>query len=277
MVAGGLYKGEKVFDDSNVSELIGDGTQVFVEGEMRLLSRLPPPLGSPPVTAVPFADSGLTLVKRSDLSAMIKEQAERKRRVSDYCDFPAYDQNGIPTCWANGPSQAYTTTRRIMGLPLKVISACSVAVPISGGHSGGYEGDAFNYLLKNGGCSVDLWSNNDTNRRLSDDPKVIADRKITHGLELIKVPDDDFLSWATVCLATLAGGFAYDWMSHVMMSCDVVEIEADSFGFRQRNSWKDSWGGKNDLGFGGFNVWREGRRGTPNSGYVWRQVQASIT
>ncbi|HWB00053.1 MAG TPA: hypothetical protein VG713_16255, partial [Pirellulales bacterium] len=66
----------------------------------------------------------------------------------------------------------------------------------------------------------------------------------------------------------------YDWMCHVMCMCDLVEIEANSFGLRPRNSWGD-WGAKNDLGFSGFNVYREGH-GTPSSGFMLRQVTPSV-
>lgn len=266
---GGLYKGETVYDHSNYKSLVGDGKQVHAEGEMRLLSALPKPAGKDNSSfSCPFA-SAKKHIPRSDYSAAIKEQAAIKSRVSDYCDFPAYDQNGIPYCWANGPSQAATMMRRIMGLPLVRFSSASIGGPITGYVSrGGYEGDALEYLVKHGAVDEQFWPNNAISRKY-DTPETQANRKLHKVLEAFEC--HSFEDWADGCLGCLPGAFAYNWMGHVMAMSDLVEIEANSFGLRVRNSWKDSWGAKNDLGFGGFAVFREGH-GTPDSGFFLRQV-----
>lgn len=267
-----LYAGEKVFDDSNYHELIGDGHAVVSGGERRLLARIPKPThhNSSGYCSAKFSDK-FGRIPRSEWSDRLKEQIRLKARVSDYCDFTAFDQDGLPTCWAIGTCQAATIARRIMGLPLKRLSGCSIAVPISGGHSGGYEGEALEYMAKHGAASTDTWKENDTRRSLNTDAAVVADRQNFKALEFVEM--ESFDDWATMCLLTFAGTCAYNFWSHVVSIVDLVEIERGSFGLRHRNSWAESYGVKNDLGFGGFNVMREGR-GTPSSGWMIRQLTA---
>lgn len=267
------FKDEPIYNDSNWHELVGDGKAVIAGGEKRLLSRTKPPAGADPGQfSTKFEDSGLKLIDRAEWDDRIEAQAKAKARVSDFCDFPPWDQDGLPTCWANGPTQCGAVQRRIQGLPFKCLSACSLAVPISGGHSGGWEGDALEYMAKYGAASTDTWPENNTSRRLNDDEAVKADREFHKALEWIDCGSDPDM-WATAALLTMPGAFAYDWMSHVMCMCDLVK-DGKKYYHRVRNSW-GNWGAKNDLGYAGFALYEMGRRGTPNSGYVLRQMTAS--
>ena len=262
-----------LYDESNYRELIGDGEKIVVHGETRYLSAIPKPTHADTSGySKPFAAT-LALIPRTEWDARIDEQERLFSSVSDFCDFPAYDQDGIPYCWINGPCQAFTTARRIQRLPLKIISSASCGGPITGYVSrGGWEGDGLEYLTKRGGATVEHWPNNAIKRSLNT-PEVEAERqnyKILEALELRK----NFDEWATACLLNLPGAFAYNWMSHVMMSARLNRIEKGSYGLEVRNSWSNAWGYKNSKGFGGFAVFREGR-GTPDSGFVIRQVTAS--
>jgi hypothetical protein len=266
-----LFHGEQIIDDSNWKTKVGNGKEIFVGGEMRYLSAKPrtEPYGSYGY-AVPFS-SRIPRIPRSEWPDRIKEQERLQQRVSDYQDFETYNQNGTNYCWANGPCQAFTTVRRIMGLPLVVISSASVAGPIKGySNSGGWEADAVEYLTEHGGVSVELWPNNARDRKL-DNEATREDRKnhiCTEALDM-----DGFDDYATACLLTIPCGFAYNWMSHVMMTCDLVQIENGSYGLRIRNSHGHE-GAKNKFGQDGYTVYREGR-GTPDSGMAIRQVLAA--
>lgn len=263
-----LFSNEIVYDDSNYKQLCGDGKTVKVGNESFLLARTPPPHGySSEGFSKPYGDS-FTKIPRSEWPDRIKEQIRLKSRVSDHIDFEQFYQNGLPTCWAICTAQAATATLRIAGQPYRKLSGCSLAVPISGGHRGGYEGNSVELGVKRGIATVETWPENNTDD-LDDDPRVIEDRKNNQILDCYSL-GDDFDMWATMCLNTQCGPFAYDWMSHCMMVCDLVEIEKDSYGLRVRNTWKP-WGAKNELGFDGFAVYREGR-GTPDSGYVIRSM-----
>ncbi len=272
----GLFKGEKVYDDKNAHELIGDGKAVFANGEMRYLSRTPPLANSKAPKSIPFKDSGIVKISRNEWDARLDEQERMLRRSSDFCDFDPLDQDGTPECWGNGPVGSVMTTRRIMGLPHVRLSPASICGPITGyKYRGGWEGDAYEYLTETGAVPVEVWGSEYDleNSSFNSKPEVTACRPFFKALELVDC-EDDFDAWATCCLLTMTGGFAYNWMSHVMQACDLVRIESGSYGLRQRNSW-GNWGAKNSKGYYGFNTYREGK-GTPDSGWMLRQVTPSI-
>lgn len=260
-----------IYDDSNYTELIGDGKMVVATGDKRLLSRVPKPEGHDTRRySRPFGDVFQTIPK-SEWADRAKEMASKKMRVSDAQRFRPTDQNGLPTCWAAGTCHAFMTNRVMQGGSLEFISPCSIAVPISGGHSGGYEGDAVEYFLKYGGVRESLWGPTDTRRSLDGDPRCGQDRKLFRALEVLELQSEE--DFATACLLGFACTVAYNWWSHVVMLADLVAIESGSLGFRIRNNWGD-WGDKNDTGFFGYSVMRLGR-GTPDSGFVFRQVLTS--
>lgn len=262
----------KVYDDSNYKELIGDGKTVEFAGETRLLSAMPKPFGHDTRRYSMKFSEKFPLIPRSEWSARIKEQREKKARVSDYQKFRSTNQGSRPTCWAAGPSHSVTTMRVMQGLPLQFMSPCAIAVPISGGNRGGYEGEAFEKYATDGGVREELWGPTDGNSRLDDNPEVQADRLRHKVLEIYEC--ETFDDWATAALMPFPGAMAYNWWSHVISNGDLIEIEKNSFGLRNRNNWGDDYGDKNDYGFGGYLDMREGR-GTPSSGFVIRQVTSS--
>jgi hypothetical protein len=273
-----LFPGEKVYSEADIKRFqemrYTDGVGVFVDvnGHRRYLSRTPPPANFDlRACSVPFSASGIDLIDKSNLDAAIDDQIERKARCSDHIDFEPFDQDGLPTCWAIGMAQSYSITRRCKGLPHKQMSGCSLAVPISGGHSGGYEGDSLRYSTDHGVCDTDTWPENNTSRSLISDPKVEANRKLHQTLRSIEMNSDQ--EWWSCLLRTLCGPFAYNWMSHVMAMCDFVRIESGRYGYRPRNSW-GRWGSANARGFYGFNVYPMGH-GTPNSGFILLDITPS--
>lgn len=257
-----------IIDDSNYKILIGDGKEIVVNGERRLLSRTPKPLDhNTRVYSAKFGDH-FPLIPRSEWEARILEQKRLKMRVSDHQRFRSTDQDGLPTCWAAGACHTFTTMRVMQGLSPIFISPCSIAVPISGGHSGGYEGDAVKYFTQHGGVREDLWGPHDTSRRLMNDPACVADRANFISLETLEL--EGFDQFATALLLGFPCVVAYDWWSHVVMAADLIQIERGSYGLLDRNNWGD-WGEKNDAGFSGYVKMREGK-GTPDSGFMFRQV-----
>ncbi len=272
----GLFPGEKLYDDSNCAELMGDGKEVIVNGERRLLSRKKPLGATTADFSTPIKDTGIKIKPRSEWSGLLKEQDNIRSRVSDYQNFPPHDQNGLPTCWSNGPAHAATTMRVMMGLPYAELSANSVAVPISGGHSGGWEGEAIKYAGEHGWVSSKLWPNNSTDRKLISNPECQADRLNHKALEWIDL-GSKFENYATAALLSLPMAVAFDDWSHVVAMCDLVEIEPGRFGLRIRNNW-GKWGAANRFGFYGYAVFAEGARshGCPSSGFALRQVTPSV-
>lgn len=267
-----LYRGEVVYDDTNSRSLIGDGQQVHAAGELRYLSANPRPINANTLGyALPFHEAGLSVIPRNEWSARIKEMEAKKTRCSDYCDFKAYDQDGLPYCWCFGPTQAAANFRRKQGLPFRQLSAASVGSIASGFRvRGGWEGEANEVLCQRGATTVDHWPENSVSRQYdTPENRTHAENyKVTEWVDL-----NSFDEFMTCLMLGFPCPVAYNWWSHVVYLADPVEIEPGSFGVRLRNSWSDSWGAKNDLGFGGFAVGREGRY-TPSSGFALRQMTA---
>jgi hypothetical protein len=272
-----LYRDEKVFD--NPAQVLGPqwqdtfGRFVIVDGERRYLSGQPRPKGHDPRQYSKLFSAEVATIPRSSWSAAIKEQWDQKRATSQIQNWNSDDQGSHPTCWAAGTCQAFATARVRQGHPHVYISAMSVACPISGGSSGGYEGDAVELLTKRGGVSTDLWGYTEISRSKDSDQACEANRQLHKALESYEC--NNFDEFATAWLLGFPCTISYNWWSHVVMGCDLVEIESNSFGVRIRNNWGDSYGAKNDFGVGGYAVFREGH-GTPSDGFAFRQVTASV-
>ena len=276
----------KVYDDGNAHELDATGRDtttgyefIEVNGERRMYSREAPTIER--FNAVyglrDALDDVMPLISRSDLSAAIKQKNEQQSWIDDWQDFPPMDQDGLPICWTQGDCAGAATLSVMAGLSYEELSGSSIAVPISGGNSGGWEGDTLDYMVRYGAAAVNVWPNVATNRRYLTDPAVAESRKKHMTLEALTLNYRDrsqrFLAVATALINNMPVPFAYNWMSHVMYFVRVVEIEAGSFGLMVRNSW-GNWGAKNRFGYAGYNVYREGK-GTPDSAHCLRQVTVS--
>lgn len=271
-----LYRGEKVIDHPSqvlTQQQYRDsyGTFVIVNGHRRYLSGTPRPAGHDTRRYSKLLSSAIQTIPRSEWSARLKEMQERKQLISQMQNWEPDDQDGYPICWAAGTCAAFSTARVLQGLPYVRISGMSVAVPISGGHSGGYEGDAVEYLTQHGGASVDVWGYDDPGRY---DGRAEVQESRKHHVALESYECNSFDEFATAWLLRFPCTVSYNWWSHVVMACDLVEIESGSFGVRIRNNWGD-WEAKNDFGFSGYQVLREGH-GTPSGGFAFRQVLASV-
>ena len=269
-----LYKNEIVYDDSNAAQLTPDDDGVLmVDGQERHLCAVMPNAAAVP--SITLAAAGIPKIPRNEWSARLKEQTERRARVSDFCDFDPLNQGRHLSCWGEGTNGTARTLRRIQRLPFVALSTSSITVPVTGGvDRGGFEGDSLRIATEKGLCRDAIWPTNAIDTRYMRREDVAADRVNFKVLEWINA-GRDFDTYATCCLQTMTGPFAYTWMRHVMQICDLVEIEAGSFGLRNRNSW-GAWGAKNEHGKFGFAVYREGPRGTPTSGYMARQITAYI-
>jgi hypothetical protein len=213
-------------------------------------------------------------IPRSEWPARIKEKRERKTRISDCQAWACDNQGSFPTCWSAGTMQAAATARVMqLGLDQHVyLSAMAVAVPISGGRSGGYEGDAVRYLTEHGGVDAKLWGYTDPGRH--NGPEIEANRQLHKALESHEC--EGFDQFATAMLLNLPCTVSYNWWSHVVMLTELVEIESGSYGFRIRNNWGDGYGDKHEThGFGGYAIFREGK-GTPSGGFAIRQMTPSV-
>ena len=267
------WNGITVYDEGDLHELIGDGNEVTWAGEKRMLSAMPKPEGHNSRLYSTEFGSSIPVIPRSEWSAKAKEMRALKACTSQIQTWNSDNQGSYPTCWSAGTMAAFSTTRVRMGLPFIRMSAMAVAVPISGGNSGGYEGDAVKYLTQHGGVPDTLWGYTDRKNHNSD-PQVQASRLLFKSIESYEC--NGFDEFATACLMGFPCTVSYNWWSHVVMLCDLVEIEPGSWGFMIRNNWGDGYGDKNEFGVGGYNIFREGK-GTPSGGFGFRQTTAYST
>lgn len=274
-----------IIDDTNWKQLLGpthderlaDGRIVPVridQGQKRFMSYKPTVSGRKIMAALPRYRDAFPVFPRNEWSARIKEKDERKRHTDSFQSFDPHDQDGLPTCWSNGPAHAGTTRRVIDGLPLVYLSANSAAVPISGGHSGGDEADAGDLFQRRGAASVLVWPNNDTSRSLDSKAEVIADRT-NHFFNAVYSLNgfDEFMS-ACLLDPPMPIAVAFNWWSHVISGGRGVDFGGNAYGICYRNNW-GSWGDNNLLGFPGYITMHEGH-GTPDSGFCIGPLTLSI-
>lgn len=257
---------------SDFQELVGDGKSVTVGGVKRLLSAMPKPAGHNSRVYSKAFGAEVATIPRTSWSPQLVEMKANGSLTSQIQNWKSDNQGSFPTCWSAGTCAAFATARVRMKLPHVRISAMSLAVPISGGHSGGYEGDAVEYLTRYGGVPDTLWGYTDPKNH-NNDPQVQASRLLYKSLESYEC--NGFDEFATACLLGFPCTVSYNWWSHVVMLCDLVEIERGSWGFLIRNNWGEDYGDKNEFGYGGYAIFREGK-GTPSGGFAFRQVTASI-
>lgn len=267
-----------VIDDTNFKQFCGDGKAIEAGGEPRLLALLPSPYlrGNQPGTTR-FRDSSIdagygagTVIPKADRIARAKHLEDTQSRISDYCDFDAWDQNGLPYCWNNAGTQAASTARRIQGLPFVHFSAASVgAIAANYRIRGGYGGEALEVLTKQGAVDAKLWPNNAVKKSLDTAP---SQENRTHHKVVEWIECETWDEVATCAVLNMPMSCDYGWWSHVVMGCEI--LPQDDEPLRIRNSWSENWGDKNKHGKGGFSVLKGSRR-VPDYCFAVRQVTAS--
>lgn len=263
-----LFAGEKVFEEQpdRYAELVGNGRDVLVGGERRLLSRLPPEPGHNPREYSKVFSAEVPTIPLSDVEARIIEQLAKKRRTSDFQKFEPDNQGSHPICWAAGTCHAAATQRVVQGYPFVRLSAGAIATDVTGGvSSGGYEGNAVKDMAKRGVPGIDVWPYQ-SSRPTGSAEEVTASRARHVCLECYELQTD--ADYWTACLLNFAITGAYNSWSHVVSISDVVWVNGRPM-YRIRNNW-GPWGANNDAGFAGYSVMRR-----PDSGWAFRQLTAS--
>lgn len=213
--------------------------------------------------------SHFQLIPRSEWRERIKTQRLLNGAIDQRINWASVNQGKFPTCWAAGVCAAFTAARAFQGLSIVRPSTMSIAVPISGGHRGGFVGEAVEYFIRHGAALENDWLAD--NPRLQRGPKIDAARealRITSALEL-----SSFDELATAALLGIPCAVWSDRWGHAFMSCSLLEVESDHFALRCRNNWGESWGDKNQNGFGGFLDLSEHSRTRVDGGFALWQVK----
>lgn len=247
-----LYPNEPIIDDSTSYPF-----NQFVNGEVkghglvpRDYSTYPPEMFQPP--------SELQVIPRSEWSARIKEQEEKKSRISDILleqNIPSMDQGQNGYCWSHSTVGCVQAVRALNNQPYVPLSAYMVAAIIKKGkNEGGWCGLSAKFLREVGVCSQAIWPQGNRDYQRLDTPACRSNaalHKVTEEwVDLTASVYDQNLTFdlvATCLLSNIPVAGDFNHWSHSVLLCDLVEVEANSFGVRLRNSWTDSWGHK---GFG---------------------------
>jgi hypothetical protein len=139
----------------------------------------------------------------------------------------------------------------------------SAAIIKKGRNEGGWCGLSSQFLMEHGVATFDEWPEHsrDTRHDTPETRKVMAKYRVTEAFIDLTKPvhgrNMTFEQVATCLLRNIPVAVDFNWWTHSVLGCDLVEIERGSFGIRIRNSWTDSWGDK------GFSV-LEGSKTIPN-------------
>lgn len=236
-----IRPGEKIIGDTDPTPMTPAGMSTGYES--RDYSRFP----------VGYSEHSrafdMPLIPQSEWDDRIAEMETNKTRLSDLllqANIPCLDQNGTNYCWINGPVTALETIRCVEGLPYVKLSPASGGAPIKNfSNSGGWGGEALDWIAKNGVCSAALWPPNAISRSYYTSAAKAEALKFRF-LEWTDVESNDFNALMTMLFLRIPCPIGLDWWSHVVCCIDPVKISAGQYGVRFRNSWGMSYG---DSGF----------------------------
>lgn len=222
--------------------------------------------------------SGMKLVPRDQWAERCKEQAANKSRNSDIllkAGIPSMDQDGVGYCWAHSVTGAVQGTRAVANQPYVPLSAFCVAATIKTGRDeGGWCGLSAEFARTKGIMPQSVWPQQDRNYKKYDTPANWAEAakyKIEENfIDLLRDVYEQNLTFdqvATCAFNNEMMAVDFNWWSHSIMGCDVVDLSAQvvrgangkkaslkfrtkvmdmtaGFGLRIRNSWTDTYGEK---------------------------------
>jgi hypothetical protein len=209
----------------------------------------------------------IKVIPKSEWSARIKQQEETKSRTSDILrrkGIASTDQDGDGYCWMYSGVGCVIARRAVNNQKYVRLNAHSSAAIIKKGRNeGGWCGLSSQFLMEHGVATFDEWPEHsrDTRHDTPETRKVMAKYRVTEAFIDLTKPvhgrNMTFEQVATCLLRNIPVAVDFNWWTHSVLGCDLVEIERGSFGIRIRNSWTDSWGDK------GFSV-LEGSKTIPN-------------
>jgi len=181
-------------------------------------------------------------------------------------------------CWAHSTTGALMAARALANEKTIPLSAFAVAATIKKGRDeGGWCGLSAKFARERGIPSQEAWPQGDRDYRKHDTAAVWADaakhKILEEWTDLTRDVYDTNLTFdqlATALLSRQPGPGDFNWWSHSILLCDLVEVEAGSYGLNIRNSWSKSWG---DNGFGIL----RGQKAIPDSALSVRVTGASLT
>ncbi len=271
-----LRKLEIVIDDDNAHIVAPPDGLVLIDGEvkgrgraprdwakqgfcsMRGATRLPPSLMS----------------ERSTWEDKVKRMEETESRLSDLmlqAGLKSLNQGNTNYCWTNGVVTGIEANLVKSNALHYKLSPASVAAPIKRyRNQGGWGGDALEYIVENGICSVDLWPANYWQNAKYDTAESRTQRVKNKVTEWYDLQNRNFDELFCCLLHRIPVAVGYNWWGHEVCGIDPVVIGRNQYGIRFRNSWGDSYGDQ------GFNILAE-RKATPDDACAPRVSMISVS
>jgi hypothetical protein len=158
-------------------------------------------------------------------------------------DFlPPHDQGQTNYCWAHAPTRALEVNRLWEGQPPFVLSAESVAVPVTGGKNrGGQIEEAVRQIVNHGACTQALWPLNDRDEQNAN-PDWKDNRRNFRVLTHCDVNGFDMQMTFALLRIPVAIGLA--WWGHAVCQLDPIMFDDGTFGIGCDNSWGLTYGEK---------------------------------
>jgi hypothetical protein len=206
----------------------------------------------------PMHSVDIPLLPRSDWSAMIKEQEDRKsglqhiwaNALSNGQHIPSLDQNGQGYCWAYAVAGCLEILRAVANLPYKRMSGHSIGCRVKNYRDeGGWGALALAHAVEHGCNDIQGWPEKSMSRR-NDTPEsrenALLYKPTESWVDLQSPVYDRDLSFDQVVTLILRDRVPvatdHFFWGHAVHAIGVVEVERNSFGILIRNSWTDRWG-----------------------------------
>lgn len=154
--------------------------------------------------------------------------------------LPPHDQGRTNYCWAHGTTRAVEIARIAEHQPPQLLSAESIAVPLTGGvNRGGTIEEAVTQLHQYGACRQKFWPANDRNAANAA-PGWKTDRLHHRLLKWIELRT--FAQQFSMLLELRPIAAALGWWRHLICQLEPIQYDDGTYGIGFDNSWGPDWG-----------------------------------
>lgn len=193
--------------------------------------------------SAPFADpfhARMDVIPVSEWDRLYDEQEGTFLHDVIGSQLAPHDQGRTNYCWAHGCVRTLECLRVWQGLSPLLLSAESVAVPITGGvNRGGTTDEAIPQLVEYGACRQELWPLNERSTR-NVDPSWKVDRLRFRLLRWIET--NTWEEQMTLAFRRIPVAIGLRWWGHMVCQLGPTRLASGKLGIVIDNSWGNGWG-----------------------------------
>ena len=203
------------------------------------------------------ASDVIPTIPRSEWAGLITQGKGTFLHDLTHDKLEPHDQGGTNYCWAHGSVRTAEVLRVFEGQEALILSAESIAVPLTGGRNrGGYPEEALHQLRNFGACTQYYWPKNDRNEKNAMSGWE-ENAKLHRLIRWVDVKGFDVQM--TLALLRVPVAIGLSWWGHLVCQLDPVHFGGNDFGIGCDNSWGA------DYGDNGYFILTE-KRGTADLG-----------